>query len=308
MDDLPRIEFKDRFVMDRILGAGKYGKVYLVREVKSNELYAIKMISTSQLKSEEINLLLREAYILRRLSQYPGISRYYDTFLTEVDHDQKIGIVMEYIEGYGFNKYIDCIYKYSRRFKKNSQLLAACYGDEMPLTREMIKYWMEEILGVIVYIHDLNVVHRDIKPANLMIDKNKRVKLIDFGFSCFTLLESEYQCTAFRVGSPLFMSPEVIKGKIKNLEIYKKADVWAFGITMYILVNNRTPFDYLEPNLTLETLVKALKTNALEPSTHPDPEINNVIHRALIYDPHKRPTARELLEEIGELMDGGGKF
>lgn len=303
MDELPRIEFKDMFVMDRILGAGKYGKVYLVRDIKSNELYAIKLISTSQLTLEEINLLLKEVYILRRLSQHPGISCYHDTFLTEVDHDQKIGIVMEYIEGYGFNKYIECIYKYSRRFKKNSQLLAACYGDEIPLTREMIKYWMEEILGVIVYIHDLNIVHRDIKPANLMIDKNKRIKLIDFGFSCFTDTEiNQYQCTAFRVGSPLFMSPEVIKGKIKNLEIYKKADVWAFGITMYILVNNKSPFDYLEPNFTLERLVKALKTNSLEPSNHPDPEINNVIHRALIYDQYKRPTARELLEEVGELI------
>lgn len=93
----------------------------------------------------------------------------------------------------------------------------------------------KQLLGTIKYLNSLNVCHRDIKPENILINtKSLHVKLIDFGLSCYF---SDFSQLITKVGTPYYVSPEVLKGSYN-----KQCDVWSIGVISYILLTGCPPF------------------------------------------------------------------
>ena len=98
---------------------------------------------------------------------------------------------------------------------------------------EILEYIKQVALGI-QHLHENNIIHRDVKPANLLLlDGN--VKLGDFGFS------TKYDPTevTHRIGTPLYWAPEQIKEEQYSFSV----DVWALGITAYLMLHGRYPFD-----------------------------------------------------------------
>ncbi|OMJ87208.1 hypothetical protein SteCoe_11134 [Stentor coeruleus] len=143
--------------------------------------------------------------------------------------------------------------------------------------REACKFFHQIIAGI-EYIHKLNVVHRDLKPENLLLDHNKRIKIVDFGLSN-TYKNGEELKTA--CGSPCYAAPEMIAGKKYN---GLKVDIWSSGVILFAMICGYLPFE--DPN-TGELYKKILACNYKTPKFI-SPEAKDLIKCILVTDPDKR--------------------
>ena len=94
---------------------------------------------------------------------------------------------------------------------------------------------MEKLFLAVNHLHALNIAHRDIKPENIMYGADNEVKLIDFGLAKRARKKGTKLSTI--AGTPLFMSPEVLKGSYGV-----ECDMWALGCVMYVLLCGHVPF------------------------------------------------------------------
>jgi len=140
------------------------------------------------------------------------------------------------------------------------------------------------------YAHNKNVIHRDIKPANIMINKERMVKIMDFGLAKI-LSESEVEGTGVK-GTPLYMSPEQIQGK----RVDHRTDLYSMGCTLYRMAAGRPPF------IEGDVYYHHLNTPPVSPRTY-NPQIpdylSRIILKCLAKDPEQRyQRAREILADL----------
>jgi serine/threonine-protein kinase len=205
-----------RYEVEKELGKGAMGIVYLGRDPKINRVVAIKTMALAQeFEADELDEVkerfFREAETAGRL-QNPNIVTIYDA---GEEHDLAF-IAMEFLEGHDLVPYT-----------KSDNLL--------PVSRVMgIIYKCALALD---YAHKQNVVHRDIKPANVMYEpKSKKIKITDFGIARIT--DSSKTKTGMVLGTPSYMSPEQLSGK----KIDGRSDLFSLGVMLYQLVTARLPF------------------------------------------------------------------
>ena len=193
------------------LGRGRFGNVCLVH----NEIffYAIKAISKSFAEKQKfgVKYLFFEKNTLTSMD-HPFILKLIKTLKNE----NWLFFLMEYISGINMGEYLDG--------RKNIRNLFET------------KFYSASIFLAIEYIHKKRIIHRDIKPANIMIDKKGYIKLIDFGTA--KLLNNENEKTKTVIGSPNFISPEVLLGKGYSFS----CDYWSVGICIYYIYYGNLPF------------------------------------------------------------------
>ncbi|MCG3202600.1 MAG: Serine/threonine-protein kinase PknD [Gammaproteobacteria bacterium] len=205
-----------RYQVEKELGKGAMGIVYLGRDPKINRVVAIKTLALSQeFDADELvevkQRFFREAETAGRL-QHPNIVTIYDA---GEEHDLAY-IAMEFLTGHDLTRYT-----------KDEALLP------VPLVMGII-YKSALALD---YAHGQNVVHRDIKPANIMYDPQaKSIKLTDFGIARIT--DSSKTKTGMVLGTPSYMSPEQLAGR----KIDGRSDLFSLGVTFYQLLCGRLPF------------------------------------------------------------------
>jgi serine/threonine protein kinase/tetratricopeptide (TPR) repeat protein len=193
------------------LGKGGMGEVYLAEDLKLERKVAIKLLPQHLTKDKEnVERFEREAKAAAALN-HPNIVTIYE--IAEVDN--QTFIVMEYIDGQ------------SLRTKIENGI-----SD------------LDEILNIINQIcdglseaHKEDVVHRDIKPENILIDKNGRVKILDFGLAKLKGVSNLTKETS-TLGTIHYMSPEQIQGE----EVDQRADIWSLGVVLYEMLIGAVPF------------------------------------------------------------------
>ena len=206
-----------RYQIDREIGRGAMGMVYLGRDEKIGRTVAVKtmLLSTEleeSLRDEVRTRFFREAEAAGRLN-HPNIVTVYD-----VGEEQDLAyIAMDYLKGKDLTAYIS-----SKTLLPVSQVIGIGSSIAMALD----------------YAHQQRVVHRDIKPANIIYDQEKYSAMItDFGVACLT--DASKTKTGTVLGSPYYMSPEQLAGK----KVDGRADLFSLGVTLYQMLCGVLPFN-----------------------------------------------------------------
>ncbi|MBT8130427.1 MAG: CHASE2 domain-containing protein [Gammaproteobacteria bacterium] len=264
-----------RYQVEREIGKGAMGSVYLGRDPKISRVVAIKTMALSQeFEADELNKVkqrfFREAETAGRLT-HPGIVTIYDA---GEEHDLAY-IAMEFLKGTDLSRYIS-----------KDRLL--------PIEKvlEIIKRAAESL----DYAHASNVVHRDIKPANMMWDPDTdSMKITDFGIARIT--DSSKTKTGMILGTPSYMSPEQLAGK----KITGQSDLFSLGVMMYQLITGELPFQAD----SMATLMYRITNEEHTPPSSIKADvprcISVIIGRALEKDTGKRyKTGMQMAEDIGK--------
>jgi hypothetical protein len=218
---------KERYSIDRLLGKGAYGTVYLARDTQLNQaVWAVKEILEGDLELDEQQEALlrfeREAAILKNLN-HPGLPKVVDFFTIGSGHY----LVMEYIEGKSFEDF--------------------CREHDGVVKQGEILPWIAKIADILEYLHSQSppVIFRDLKPANIIITTGGRVKLVDFGIARHFDPAKEHDTS--NLGTPGFCAPEQYgKGQSDP-----RTDIYSIGTTLYFALSGQdmAPFNFNFPPL-----------------------------------------------------------
>jgi serine/threonine-protein kinase len=265
-----------RFEITGVLGEGAMGTVYLAHDPQIERPVAIKTLrlETGGEQGEEIaSRFLKEAKLAGRL-QHPNIVTIY-----EAGRDQGVDfIAMEYIDGESLHRMLSkSAFSLSQRLEVVRQVALA-----------------------LEHAHERGVLHRDIKPGNILITRDGRVKVADFGIGKLLTAGGDLTRTGQMVGSPAYMSPEQIRGE----KIDGRSDFFSLGVVLYELLTGSRPF----PGDTITTLVyQILHTEPRDPlqlRSDLPPAAREVFARLLAKAPGKRPAgAKEFLREVGAIEE-----
>ena len=221
------------FKIIKFLGKGKFSVVYQAERQADSKLVALKIIKIYDIKDKSlVEKCLQEVNLLKRVN-HPNIIKYLDSFIFQ----NELYIAVEWADKGDVKRLI-------KKYKQER--------DEIDESR-VIEY-TREIAAGLNHMHEQRVIHRDLKPANILITSDGIFKLGDLGLG--RIMNTETIKTFSKVGTPLYMAPEVINGS----EGYDfKVDNWSLGCVIYELITLRSPFQTSE-KLSLIELFKKINS------------------------------------------------
>ena len=251
-----------RYQVQKELGQGAMGVVYLGTDPKINRQVAIKTMALSdEFDESEIadvkERFFREAESAGRLN-HAGIVGIYDAG----EESDLAYIAMELLKGYDLDEHIKA-------------------DDLLPLT-EVLRIGIE-CAEALDYAHRQQVVHRDIKPSNIMYDPDTgSVKITDFGIARIT--DSSKTRTGTVLGTPNYMSPEQCMGK----KVDGRADLFSLGVVLYQMCSGALPFQGESMATLMYSIVNDPPVDIKTVKPDIPPTIRKVIHNAIGKKPDKR--------------------
>jgi len=262
-------ELGGRYEIIERIGGGGMALVYRAHDILLNRNVAVKILRQQFVHDEEfVRRFNREAQAAASLS-HPNIVSVYDVGQQDDTHY----IVMEYVEGRNLNDIIK---------------------ERAPLQPDEAVRIAVQICDALDHAHLNQIIHRDIKPHNILIGKNGRVKVTDFGIAR-AVTSSTITQTGSVVGSVHYLSPEHAKGVVTG----EKSDLYSLGVVLYQMVTGRLPFLGESP---ISVALKHLQDGFEEPrQVNPliPQSLENVILRAMRKNPAERyASAREMLNDL----------
>jgi serine/threonine protein kinase len=255
------------YVLERLLGEGGMGRVYLARDSRLNRLVAIKFLNSSFAER-----FAREARAIARLG-HPNVCTLYD-----IGPDY---LVMECVEG--------------------QTLAARIETGPLPIADAINILW--QAAQALRYAHDRGVLHRDVKPSNIMLTADGHVKLMDFGLAKMERSNPQNAATVTAeltgagavLGTPAYMSPEQARGERMD----RQADLWSLGVVAYEMLTGTRPFTG-ENSLALLRSIVELEPARLSTVRRDCPSgLENVVERALRKESGRRyADAAEMLADL----------
>ncbi len=251
-----------RYQIEKELGQGAMGVVYLGRDPKINRDVAIKTMALAQEFGEDELVEVKERFFREAESagrlNHANIVAIYDV---GEDHDLAY-IAMELLKGYDLDRHIK-------------------EGDLLPMA-EVLQIVSD--CGVALdYAHSQHVVHRDIKPSNIMYDPETKIaKITDFGIARIT--DSSKTRTGTVLGTPNYMSPEQCMGK----KVDGRADLFSLGVVLYQLVSGALPFKGDSMATLMYSIVNDPPIDIKKVKPDINPALRKVIHNAIGKRPEKR--------------------
>lgn len=231
------ITLGNRYEIIEQVGEGGMAIVYKAKCHLLNRFVAIKILRDEFTNDEEfIRKFRRESQAAASLS-HPNILNIYDVGVEDVENKKIHYIVMEFIDGYTLKEVI----------KEKGKL-----GFD-----ETINYSIQ-IAEALHHAHRNHIVHRDIKPHNIMITKDNRLKVTDFGIAR-AVTSSTVTTSSNVLGSVHYFSPEQARGGYTD----EKSDIYSLGIVMYEMITGKVPYDGESP---ISVALKHIQDNIVPPS------------------------------------------
>lgn len=271
----------DDFEFGKILGKGKLGRVYCVKHKQLGLIFALKVMSKSEIMNLKLEKSLRREIEIQSNLYHINITRLYSWF-----HDSiNIYLLLEYsIEGE--------LYTHLKKLKRFDNIMASNY--------------IFQITQALIFLHQRGIIHRDLKPENIMVSLDNQLKLSDFGWSVQINQnqnqnqihnQTQTQKTPHQkkqkqkrltiCGTLDYLPPEMIESKSHDFSV----DIWALGILCYELLVGKPPFEAINRNITYE---KIAKVDIKYPSNL-DVDAIDLISKLVVKDPNKRLSLKEVL-------------
>ncbi|MBU0618413.1 MAG: protein kinase, partial [Planctomycetes bacterium] len=309
------------------LGRGGMGVVYRARQLSLNRIVALKLLSTGLVQSERaITRFMREAQAAARLHHtnivpiyaqgQEGDYFYYAMELVEGESlDQVLRREMQASVGEaqtvklrdpqaraGVTRPLSSATALLRSAMSTARLsrIAHRLGPSRDLKR--VVRLVAGVAEGLHHAHEQGVVHRDIKPQNLLLGPDDELHITDFGLARM-LDEPGLTRSTEMVGTPAYMAPEQITGP--NTAIDRRTDVYALGVTMYVMLTLRRPFQ----GEAYEQTIHQILSREPRPPRKIDPRIpvdlETICLRAMEKEPQRRfPTAGEMARDLRRWAEG----
>jgi eukaryotic-like serine/threonine-protein kinase len=274
----PGSVFGNRYEILRQLGQGGMGAVYQARDRELDRLVAMKVIRPELATRPDILQRFKQELILARQVTHRNVIRIFD--LGEADGIKFI--TMEFIEG------------------QDLKTLVAEKGK--PSIEETVSI-LEQVCLALEAAHSEGVVHRDLKPQNIMVDKQGKVSVMDFGIARSIEFGGMTQTGAL-IGTPEYMSPEQVQGEKADA----RSDLFTLGIIFYELLTGVLPY---QADTVMGTMIKRTKERA-RPPAQLNPQLpqflSDVVAKCLEADPQKRyQSAREIYDDLKAWQAGAAR-
>ena len=248
------------------------GAVYEAIDTRDNSRLALKVLLPHA--AEEQDGLLRFKREFRALARlhHPNVVRVYDAGL----ENDTAYIAMELLDGRNVRKHIKAM-------------------PEGPDRVTELRRCLSQIFTALAYIHGHRIVHRDLKPENLLVCRDGRLKLMDFGVA--RLLRSP-SSSGTLLGTFAYMAPEQVKGA----EVDGRADLYAIGVLMYEMLVGEAPFPVEPPAAALHHHVNTEAPRVLDNAPDADPQLAELCQLLLQKDPQDRVQSAD--EALARLAPG----
>ena len=258
------------FTLEKKLGKGNFGDVYLVTSKLTKKVYALKEIKGDDYNENQRLEVEKEIKLLEVLN-HPHVIKYFTSF----KENGNFYIVIEYINGGS----LENLYK---KYKKDGKLIP----------EKMLWDFLIQTLSGLVYLHDnKKIIHRDIKPDNLLLDKENGLKISDFGISAVNKknVEDLIKFHGTVIGPIQFMAKEVAEGK----EYDFKSDIYMLGLTFYSIMVGTLPEVKKESDED-DNFVVLKKKNSWDiiPENYSQ-DIKHFIQKLLTVNKDERPSAKK---------------
>ena len=271
-DEISGTTIAGRYRIVETLGRGGLGTVYKALDMRVSKIVALKILRSEFVGDRELENLREEFTVLASLP-HPNIIKTYDCAKT----DDLLYITLEYVEG---------------------RSLAQILTEGKPLDLDAAIGIVPQVGMALDYAHRNNFVHRDVKPANILISKDGRVLLSDFGLARPRGM-STLTTIGTIVGTLAYMSPEHAMGK----PLDARSDIFSLGVVLYQLLTGRQPFFRRFPRRNSQ---EPVRIHLPPPSVfNPliDRSLQDLVMKALVKDPEQRFSSMQLFVEALGLIE-----
>jgi serine/threonine-protein kinase 11 len=250
-----------QYILGEVLGEGSFGKVREAVDSKTGRRCAIKILKRRNLRKvpDGEELVNREIEILKKVHHSNCISLVGS--FTDEERD-KIYIVCEYVSGCSLQR-----------------LLEKAPEKRLPLTQARSIF--KQLINALEYLHSIGIVHSDVKPDNILLTVDGVVKLSDFGVA-----QCDEAKSSARNGAPAFQAPEIASDKGSG----SSNDIWAAGITLYIMVVGKFPFE----GTNVVSLFESIGSGFFSIPDWVDESLVDLIRSMLQVDHTKRITIQQI--------------
>lgn len=261
-----------KFVLDRKLGEGKFGKVFIARNVETEEIFAAKQVDQKKVLTHLIHarLLQTEINVMNEIN-HPNIIHLHDLLKTE----NNFYLIVDYCNQGDYPTFMK-----NKGINRLEETEAVCY--------------LQQIANGFQELRKRKILHRDFKLDNLFFHNNRLI-IGDFGFS-----KSGAEVATTILGTPLTMAYELLTAGKSGIVYSSKADIWSIGVVYYEMLFGKPPFG----GDTIDELIKNIKETAGDNLKFPlkvSNESQNILKQMLQTDPNNRMSWFEFFNH--ELFD-----
>lgn len=248
--------------LGKTLGRGSSGRVKIGIHKVTGEKVAIKIIAKSHLAANaSVEKAVKREIAVMKLISHPNIMSLIDVI--DLSDSPNLYLVLEYVQGGELFEYLISQGRLSES--------------------EARKYFQQIIIGL-DYCHRHLICHRDLKPENLLLDREKNIKIADFGMASLQPTGSLLETSC---GSPHYASPEIVNGIPYD---GSASDIWSCGIILYALLSGHLPFD----DDNIRQLLNKVKVGKYKIPEHISDDARDLITRILVINPAKRLTMKQV--------------